>query len=199
MGCLKNFLRAIVITLAVIGFLAIGGREFIVKYLKQWFNPTQIEMMERARKVGDFSNISEEFEIEKAAGIMGYNAVVAEHKASGQKMFVIDSGKKEIITQKDLQSEDIEEKLINTAHKFKYQSISAENIKVIKKGSIYSYGQDAPYVKFEAKVSKLPMGEISGIVSVAKNKDGNTRTLVSVNEKNKYSQLISDEFFKKIK
>lgn len=199
MGCLKNFLRAIVITLAVIGFLAIGGKEFIVKYLKQWFNPTQIEMMEKAKKVGDFSNISEEFEIEKAAGIMGYNAVVAEHKASGQKMFVIDSGKKYLITQEDLQSENIEEKLINTAHKFKYQSVSAENIKVVKKGSIHTFGEDVPYVKFEAKISKLPVGEVSGIISAAKNKDGDARTLISVNEKNKYSQLISDEFFKKIK
>ncbi len=199
MGCLKNFLRAILITLAVIGFLAIGGKDFIVKYIKQWFNPTQIEMMERAKKVGDFSKISEEFEIEKAAGIMGYNAVVAEHKASGQKMFVIDTGKKEIITQNDLLSDNIEEKLLNTAHKFKYQSISAEDIKVVKKGSINTFGKDAPYIKFNARVSKLPMGEISGIISVVKNNDGAARTLISVNEKNKYSQLISDEFFRKIK
>lgn len=199
MGCLKNFLRAIFITLAVIGFLAIGGKDFIVKYVKQWFNPTQVEMLERAKKVGDFSKISEEFEIEKAAGIMGYNAVVAEHKASGQKMFVIDTGKKEIITQNDLLSDNIEEKLLNTAHKFKYQSISAEDIKVVKKGSINTFNQDAPYIRFNARVSKLPMGEISGIISVVKNNDGAARTLISVNEKNKYSQLISDEFFRKIK
>lgn len=199
MGCLKNFLRAIIITLAVIGFLAIGGKDFIVKYVKQWFNPTQIEMMERAKKVGDFSKISEEFEIEKAAGIMGYNAVVAEHKASGQKMFVIDTGKKEIITQNDLLSDNIEKKLLNTAHKFKYQSISAEDIKVVKRGTINTFNQDAPYIRFNARVSKLPMGEISGIISVVKNNDGAARTLISVNEKNKYSQLISDEFFRKIK
>ena len=90
MGCLKNFLRAIIITLAVVGFMAIGGKDLISGYINNYFNPTKDEMLERAKKVGDFSHINDEFEIEKAAGILGYNAVVAEHKASGQKMFVVD-------------------------------------------------------------------------------------------------------------
>ena len=62
-----------------------------------------------------------------------------------------------------------------------------------------SYGREVPYVKFEAKIKKLPIGDVAGIVAVAKNKDGEPRLLISANEKNKYSQLISDEFFKKIK
>ena len=62
-----------------------------------------------------------------------------------------------------------------------------------------SFGQESPYVRFNAKIKKLPIGEISGIISVTENKNGEARTLVSVNEKNKYSQLISDEFFRKIK
>ncbi len=199
MGCLKNLLRAIIITLAIVGFLAIGGKEIVTKYVKLWFNPSQSEILERAKKVGDFSQISEEFELEKAAGIMGYNAVVAEHKASGQKMFVVDMGKKQILTQEDLKSEDIEQKLVNAAQKIKYQSISAENIEVTKKGIMNSYGYEAPYVRFNAKVSKLPIGEVSGVISVVKTANGEARTLVSVNEKNKYSQLITEEFFKKIK
>ena len=62
-----------------------------------------------------------------------------------------------------------------------------------------SYGKEIPYVKFEARVKKLPIGDIGGIVSVANTKNGETRLLISANEKNKYSQLISDEFFRKIK
>ena len=104
MGCLKNFLRAIIITLAVVGFMAIGGKDLISRYINNYFNPTKDEMLERAKKVGDFSHINDEFEIEKAAGILGYNAVVAEHKASGQKMFVVDSGDKQILTEEDLKS-----------------------------------------------------------------------------------------------
>ena len=199
MGCLKNFLRAIIITLAVVGFMAIGGKDLISRYINNYFNPTKDEMLERAKKVGDFSHINDEFEIEKAAGILGYNAVVAEHKASGQKMFVVDSGDKQILTEEDLKSDNVEEKLYNAVSKIKYQAISIDDLRVTKKGTMHSYGKDVPYVKFEARVKKLPIGDVGGIVSVAQTKDGSPRLLISANEKNKYSQLISDEFFKKIK
>jgi len=199
MGCLKNFIRAIVLTLAVVGFLALGGKDLIGGMVKNWFNPSQDVMLERAKKVGDFSNINDEFELEKAAGIMGYNAVVAEHKASGQKMFVVDSKDKTILTKEDITSNNVEEKLQNALKKVKYQAISVDDIQVTKRGTLSSYGKDVPYVKFEAKVKKLPIGDVGGIVSVVTTNKGEQRLLVSVNEKNKYSQLISDEFFKKIK
>ena len=45
MGCLKNFLRAIIITLAVVGFMAIGGKDLISRYINNYFNPTKDEML----------------------------------------------------------------------------------------------------------------------------------------------------------
>ena len=198
MGCLRNIIRAIIITLAAVGFMSLGGRELVGKYINNWFNPPQDVMLERAKKVGDFSNISDEFELERAAGIMGYNAVVAEHKASGQKLLVVDSNEKNIISKEDIQSPDVEEKLKGALSKVKYQSITFDELKVTKHGMLSSYGKQAPYVKFDAKNKKLPVGEISGIISAAENKDGEQRLLLSVNEKDKYSQLIAEEFFKKI-
>lgn len=199
MGCLKNILRAIILTLAVVGFMALGGKEFVSGLIGNYFNPSKETMLERAQKVGDFSKINDEFEIEKAAGIMGYNAVVAEHKASGQKMFVVDSGDKDILTAEDIKSDNVEEKLYKAVSKIKYQAVSVENLKVTKHGTMNSYGKEVPYVKFEARIKKLPIGDIGGIISVAETKDGEARLLISANEKNKYSQLISDEFFRKIK
>lgn len=199
MGCLKNILRAVLLTLALVGFLSLGGKELIVNLVNNYINPSKDVMLERAQKVGDFSHINDEFEIEKAAGIMGYNAVVAEHKASGQKMFVVDSGDKAVLTVDDIKSDKAEEKLQKALGKIKYQAISVENLKVTKHGTMNSYGKEVPYVKFEARVKKLPIGDVGGIVSVAQIKDGEQRLLISVSEKNKYSQLISDEFFRKIK
>lgn len=199
MGCLKNIIRAVIITLAVVGFLSLGGKELIMKYVTQWFNPSQEVMLERAKKVGDFSAINEEFELEKATGMFGYNGVVAEHKASGQKLIVVDSNKKPLLTREDLQSENIEEKLKSVIGKVKYQAISVDELHVTKKGSMYSYGETVPYVRFNAKISKLPIGDVSGIISVAETKDGESRLLISANEKAKYSQLIAEEFFKKVK
>ncbi len=199
MGCLKNVIRAIFITLAIVGFLALGGKDLIAGLINNFFNPSQEVMLERAKKVGDFSRIDEEFEIEKAAGIMGYNAVIAEHKASGQKMFVVDSKDKTILTKEDIKSDNVEEKLQEALKKVKYQALSVEDLKVTKHGYMSSYGQEVPYVRFEARVKKLPVGDIGGIVSVAETSDGDLRLLVSASEKSKYSQLISDEFFRKIK
>ena len=199
MGCLKNILRAIILTLAVVGFMALGGKELVSGLINNYFNPPKDTMLERAQKVRDFSKINDEFEIERAAGIMGYNAVVAEHKASGQKMFVVDSGDKDILTAEDIKSENVEEKLYKAISKIKYQAVSVEDLKVTKHGTMHSYGKEVPYVKFEARIKKLPIGDVGGIISVAETKDGESRLLISANEKSKYSQLISDEFFKKIK
>lgn len=199
MGCLKNFVRAIFLTIIVIGFMAFGGQKWINDWISGIFHPTHDTVLERAQKVGDFSKINKEFEIEKATGIMGYNAVLAEHKASGQKMVVIDSGKKTIITRQDIESENAEEIIKNAISKFKYQTAALEEFHITEKGTMNSYGQQIPYAKFSAKVKKLPIGEISGIISVVKDEKGNEKILVSANQTNKYSQLISNEFFKEIK
>lgn len=199
MGCLKNIVKAVILTLAVIGFMSLGGKEMLTGWLGNWLNPSQDVMLERAKKVGDFSAINEEFEIERAAGIMGYNAVVAEHKASGQKLIVVDSGAKPIITAEDIKSDNVEEKLQNSIRKIKYQAISVNDLSVTKRGNIVSYGKSVPYVRFEAKVKKLPIGDVAGLISVVKDSKGEDRILVSVSEKDKYSQLISEEFFKQVK
>ena len=199
MGCLRNIIRAIILTLAIVGFMSLGGKELLNGWIADWFNPSQDVMLERAKKVGDFSKINDEFEIEKTAGIMGYNAVVAEHKASGQKMIVVDSGLKPILTSDDIKSGNVEEKLRNTVKKIKYQAVSVDDLKITKRGNITSYGKTAPYVKFEAKVKKLPIGDVAGIISVVKDSNNQDRLLISVSEKEKYSQLISDEFFKNIR
>ncbi len=199
MGCLKNICMAILLALAFIGFMSIGGGRLAKDMLDNFLNPPQNELVKRAQKVGDFSKINDEFELERAAGIMGYNGVVAEHRASGQKLIVVDTNNKPILTKEDIQSNKIDEKLKSLTSKVKYQAFQVEDLKITKRGTLNSFGKDAPYVKFEAKAKKLPIGEVAGIISVTENKDGEQRLLVSANEKKRYSQLISDEFFKAVK
>lgn len=199
MGCLKNVTRSIFLTVVAVGFIAFGGQKWINDAINNFLHPSHDVLLERAQKVGDFSKIDKEFEIEKAAGIMGYNAVVAEHKASGQKMVVVDTAKKKILTPQDIKANDVEDRLKKAISKVKYQSAALEEFHVTEKGTMKSYGQEIPYVKFRAKVKKLPIGEISGIISVVEDEKGSDKILVSVNQGEKYSQLISNEFFKVIK
>ncbi len=199
MGCLKNVTRSVFLTLAIVGFMALGGQNWIKYQFKNFINPSKDVVLERAQKIGDFSKINKEFEIEKAAGVLGYNAVLAEHKASGQKMVVVDSGKKTILSTEDIKASDAETRIKTAINKIKYQSAAIEEFRIIEKGTMKSYGKEIPYVKFTAKMKKLPVGEISGIISVVKDEQGNDKILLSANEKDRYSQLITNEFFKEIK
>ncbi|MGN0030577.1 MAG: hypothetical protein ACI37Q_01320 [Candidatus Gastranaerophilaceae bacterium] len=199
MGCLKNVTRAIFLTVVVVGFMALGGQKYLKQQIQNIISPSKDTVMERAQKVGDFSKINKEFEIEKAAGILGYNAVLAEHKASGQKMVVVDSGKKQILTPEDIKAADAENRIKAAINKVKYQAAALEEFTVTEKGTMNSYGQEIPYVKFRARIKKFPAGDIAGIISVVKDENGNDKILVSANDKDRYSQLISNEFFKNIK
>ena len=62
-----------------------------------------------------------------------------------------------------------------------------------------AYGQEVPYAKFEAKSNRFPISDLTGIVASLKTSDGSEKLIISVSEKKKYSQLISDEFFKNVK
>ena len=199
MGCLKNITRAIFLTVFTAGFVALGGHKLVGNLINNYFHPSKDVVLERAQKIGDFSKVDKEFEIEKAAGVFGYNAVVAEHKASGQKMVVIDSGKKVLLTKEDIEAKNAEERIKNVISKFKYQNAAIDEFEVTEQGTMSSYGSTVPYAKFRAKIKKLPIGEISGIISVAQDSKGNDKVLVSVNGKDKYSQLITNEFFKAVK
>ena len=199
MGCLKKIIKSALLALAIVGFLSIGGKEWIVNIFDKYVHPSNETIMQKAQKVGDFSKINEEFALEKATGMLGYNGVVAEHKATGQKMVVVDANNKPILTRDDIISGNIEPKLKSSLGKLKYQAIGLEDFTITKHGEMDSFGKTVPYVKFKAKISRFPVGEIGGVIAVAHNKDGEDRILVSANENSKYSQLLAEEFFKKIK
>lgn len=199
MGCLKNIFKAVIIVLAIIGFMSLGGKDYVIKTWNDYFNPPQDVMLERAKKVGNFSRIGDEFEIDKATSALGYNGVLAEHKSTGQKMIVVDSGKKPLLTPQDFKENKVEEKLQDLTQKFKYSVVNVQDLKVTRKGYIKAFGQSAPYVRFSATISKVPGGEVEGIISAVKTKSGETRVMVSANEKNKYSQLIAQDFFRNVK
>ncbi len=199
MGCLKKIIKSALLALAIVGFLSIGGKEWIVNIFDKYIHPSNETIMQKAQKVGDFSKINEEFALEKATGMLGYNGVVAEHKATGQKMVVVDANNKPILTRDDIISGNIEPKLKSSLGKLKYQAIGLEDFTITKHGEMDSFGKTVPYVKFKAKISRFPVGEIGGVIAVAQNKDGEDRILVSANENSKYSQLLAEEFFKKIK
>lgn len=196
---IKIIFNAFILVLAIIGFNAIGGQKYVEIAKTKITTFIQERAEENAKKLGNFSNLHEEFQIDNTVNILGYHAVIAEHKVSGQKMCIVDSGKKTLLTQADIKSPNLEKKMQELVSKFKYQSISFHEIKVTNTGTMNIYGQKVPYAKFEAKSNKLPFSDLSGIVSSVKTSDGSEKLAIAVSEKKRYSQLITDEFFKNVK
>src|SRR5574344_593371 len=199
MGCLKNILKACVIVLAVVGFTAIGGKDYFIGLWNGWFNPPQDVMLQRAKKVADFSKVGDEYEIDKATSAFGYSGVLSEHKATGQKIVILDSGIKPLLTPEDFKGKKIDKKLNDLSKHLKYKVVNVEDLKITKRGYINAFGKKAPYVMFDAKATHLPAGNITGMVSAVKTTSGKDKMLVSVNEKGKYSQIITKDFFNKLK
>ena len=195
---IKITFNATLLVLAIIGFNAIGGQKYVELAKQNVTKFIQGQVQENAKKFGNFSNLHDEFEIDSTVNLFGYSAVIAEHKISGQKMCIIDSKKKPLLTQENIKSPDLEKQLQELANKFKYQSISFHEIKVISRGTMKIYNTSVPYAKFEAKANKLPFSDLTGIIAAVKLSDGSEKLALAINEKKKYSQLISEEFYKNI-
>lgn len=193
---IKIIFNAFLLVLAIIGFNAIGGQKYVEAVKVSIGNFIQEHALEEAKKIGNFSNLNEEFQIDNSLNLFGYKAVLAEHTASGQKMIIVDSGKKPLLTQDDIKSGEVEKKLKDLADKFKYQAITVQDIKITGRGTMNVYGQNVPYAKFEAKVTKLPFSDIAGVIAGVTTSDGSEKLALSISEKKKYSQLITSEFYK---
>ena len=193
---IKIIFNAFLLVLAIIGFNAIGGQKYVEAVKVSVGNFIQEHALEGAKKIGNFSGLNEEFQIDNSVNLVGYKAVIAEHKASGQKMVIVDSGKKPFLTQNDIKSDKVDKKLNDLADKFKYQAVTVQDIKITDRGTMKVYGKDVPYAKFEAHVTKLPFKDVAGVVASVTTSDGSEKLAFSISEKKKYSQLITNEFYR---
>lgn len=195
----KNILNTVIIFFAVLGVMAVyknGGFSNLKDVVLSKFS---FDSEKTAQQVGDFSNVDEEFNLDTAVNLLGYKTVVAKHPSSGQKMIIVDSGAKKLITKDDLKDDNVKIKLEDLCNKFGKTSVKIENIEIVDRGYMNTYGKQVPYVKINAKVSKLPFSEVSGIVSVVDDDINNQRVILSINDKKHYSQLITTEFYKNVK
>ena len=193
---LKIIFNATIIVLAFIGFNAIGGQKYVEAIKDGICNFIASHNAESARKIADFSKMNEEFTIDNTMTLAGYKAVIAEHKASGQKMVILDSGKNSLITPEDIKSQNIDKKLQDLSQKVKYKGVKVQDITITNRGTMEVYGQNVPFAKFEAHVTRLPISDISGVIASVQTSDGSEKLALSLSEKKKYSQLITNEFYK---
>lgn len=183
--------------LAAVGFLSIyRTHSFDFSSLTNLFSFDKEKTVEQ---VGDFSQVDKEFDIDTAVKVMGYKTVVAKHSGSGQKMIIVDSGRKKLLSKDDLKNDNVKYKLEDLCKKYAKNSAEIDSIEIIDRGYMNTYGKTVPYVKVNIKMSKFPNTNFTGIVSVVDEDANNQRLIVSINDKKHYSQLITTEFYKSVK
>ena len=201
MGCLVNIFKIIILVLAAIGFKTVGGVDFINKFVdidSIFKSPSQEKLQEKSAKIADFSDINAEYAIKKNINILGVKAVLAEHESSKQKFVIADDKNQKLLKKEDFNTNEIDIKIKNLAEKIQYQFIRLEDIKITQRGTLNSFNQSVPYVKFSADAVNMPISDIQGIIGVAE-VDGKNKIIIAINDGKKYSQIISQEFFRNVK
>lgn len=197
MGCFAKLIKVLVLSFAVIGFISVGGPEKTTQIFNNFMANSNFKFKHKEVNLGDFSNLGDEFEVDKTFNMFGYKGLLAEHSASGQKMIVLNS-KNNILTEEDVKSDHIESDVKRIIRSQSRNTMVPSELSLVEQGSIRAYGKKVPYARFKVRFKKLPMGSLDGIVSVAEFEDGADKILISVNQDGRYSHLIAKEFFKKI-
>ena len=198
-GCLSFIIKIIIAVLVFFGLQHIDAIDFIKSKINDYQNKTQEEIVDKTKDVVDLSEIDEEYTIDKNLKILKNRMIIAQHNATDQKMIMIEPKDETILTKEDINSEKLQEKIDGIINKYKYQVVKFDKIEVNKQGEMEGLDQKIPYAKVKAEISNLPVKDIEGIVGVAELENGKNLIVISVNENGKYSQIITDAFYKKVK
>lgn len=198
-GCLSSIFKLIITILVFFGLVHLGVIDFVKEKIQEKQDTKQERMIDKTKDVIDLSEINEEYTINKNLKLLKNRMITAEHKATGQKFIMIEPKNENILTKDDIKNDDLQKKLEEAVAKYKYQLVKFNKIEVTKRGEMKALDQKIPYANITVEISNLPIKDANGIVGVAELEDGKNMIIISVNEKGKYSQIITDGFYNKVK
>lgn len=198
-GCVSLIIKTIIAVLVFFGLVHLGIIDYIREKISEHTNASQEQIIDKAKDILDFSDIDDEYSMDKNLKILKNRMIIAEHNATGQKMIMIEPVNENILTKDDIKNDKIQEKLEGLIKKYKYQPVKFDKIEITKHGELKGIDQVIPYAKADVVVSNIPVKNMDGIIGVAELKNGKNLIVISVNEKGKYSQIITDAFYKKVK
>ncbi len=196
-GCLSIVIKTIIAILVFFGLLHLGVIDFIKDKINE--HKANIEQKAEEEDVVDLSEIDDEYAVDKDLKVLRNRMIIAEHKATGQKMIMIEPRNEDILTKEDITSGNIQQKLDDIVSKYKNKVVKFDRVEVTKRGEFKGINQTIPYVKVNAEISNLPIKGYEGILGVAELKNGKNLIVLSVNQSDKYSQIITDAFYTKVK
>ncbi|MBQ9245436.1 hypothetical protein IJ182_04115 [bacterium] len=197
-GCLGIIIKTVIAVLVFFGLVHLGAVDFIKDKISE-HQSAQEQQEQEEKDIVDLSEINDEYTIDKDLKILKNRMIIAEHNATGQKMIMVEPRNEDILTQEDINADNIQQKIDDIINKYKYQVVKFDRVEVTKHGEFKGLNQTIPYVKINAEISNLPIKGYEGILGVAKLDNGKNLIIVSVNQNGKYSQIINNAFYEKVK
>ncbi len=218
MGCLRNIINLIIITLAIIGFLSIGGREYlendVMPTVKKVNTAFQTEMDNRGKTFTQLSlnelgtilwnsvksvifvkKVANGYEVTEIKGLMGYDTKIAEDISSGQKMVLVDTKDKVLLDLNKTDKAELKADMLKLAKKHKALPVKFDDIDIVEIGKWKAMNKDLKYAKVSIKDS-ASNSEIIAIVSTIPD-DTDSKMIVTFAEKSKFSKKTAEKYFKK--
>lgn len=218
MGCLRNIINLAIIILAIIGFLSIGGKEYlentVVPAIKKVNTEFQTELDNSGRKFTELSlkeignilwksiqsslitkKVSGEYEITEIKGLMGYDTKIAEEVKTGQKMVLVDTKDKALL---DLNKEDkaeLKADMLKLAKKHKALPVKFDDIDIVEVGKWKALNTELKYAKVSIKDTSSNR-DITAIISTYPD-EKESKMIITFAEKSKFSKKAAEKYFKK--
>lgn len=217
MGCLRNIIKLAIITLAVIGFLSIGGREFVndhvLPFIKNFvgnFN-TERELSGKSIKNLTFDEIKEmsliaaqktvdqskkiegDYEITTVKGVMGCDAEIVLDTKNGQKMVTIDTKDKIKLDLSNPNKNELKSDMLKIAKKHKNIPVQLEDINIVDQGKWLVGGTEQNYVTIMVN-DKMSGQSIKAIISSADSQ--NSKMFVTFAPDSQFSAETAKRYWK---
>lgn len=221
MGCLRNIINLIIIILAIIGFLSVGGREYlestVIPNVKKVNSEFQVQMDKSGKTFTELSlkeigtilwhsiksviftqKVADGYGITEVKGLMGYDMQIAEDLATGQRMVIVDTKDKVLLDLDKTDKAELKADMLNLAKKHKALPVKFDDadINIEELGKWKALNKELKYAKVYIKDTNSNK-EIIAIVSTYSEGE-NSKMLVTFADKSKFSKKAAEKYFKKM-
>lgn len=202
-------MKKILFLILLVAILYFGGFNFLKNAYSSFNNPPREKTIESAKFFGDFSHVPSDYVLKHTLGLFDYKFLTVVYKPSGQKIYFMTFGDKNVIKYKDFSETNLNITLQNfTKNKF-FEKIFEQDFKIAPKALQTVDKHPIKYSIIDYKIKVFPFKKMKayfGIYQVENasktNKDSDLHDhevlILSIFENQKFSSLIVKNFLQKM-
>lgn len=189
----------LIFKLVILGLIIFGLNYFgAFKYFATK-NVDNTKRIERAQSIVDLSKMNNEYKINYVFKFLQYNLISISHVGANQKFYIVKCPKNRLFKEEDFKNGILERKINEFNKNTETCFIHLENFKFTQKNIINTTSFKIPYAAFQTEVVNVPTyGRIRGILGASDNLQDANLVFIAYNDSQKYSNILTNEFFKSI-